>query len=224
MRHTLRFFVVFTLCIGLAAASHAFWDIGSSQYTNAHWQTDTSWRALFKLANRTDYTYKLTARQYGRVLASGEFTLRRRGNTLYYTLTSGHSKEEGDVSYDAQALAGAVLLSAIDPTQSFSEAEQHMVMTPVMFIRWYSQFEQADFGNYFVWEQGARPTVRFVAERHGWGADAVYYGSLQQDWRTVLTLRIDLREPLPLYIAFEKDGRRYEAQLVTDKTSAPILR
>lgn len=184
------------------------------------------WHALFDLEPRTTYTYTLTAYRRGRVSLEGELNLVRTGDEIRVWYTLGRKSGGGSSGNDPTALAGALLLSALQPGQALTLTEVQLLAAPFQFVNWYDLFANGNFSSTVVWETFGHPaSTRFQITRSPGWFDKTYEGRVCSGSKTLLEMRIDLDVPLPLHVVtYSDDGDwQFVAELVTPRSTPGFI-
>lgn len=182
------------------------------------------WWGMFDLEQGTTYSYDLRATNWNRVSVRGElsFTPLADGSIRFW-YDVGEISGHGTAPADPQALAGAVLLSAMAQAGRANVETLQLLAAPFYWVNWTDQFYDARFRNGIVWEEFTSPPTRFEAKPTRGAFSTTYEGQITVGRETVARLWLDLWEPLPERIVV-LDGRwEFSAQL-TSVPQRPLLR
>lgn len=181
------------------------------------------WWAMFDLEQGTTYTYDLEALNRNRVSVRGELSFTPLADgTIRFWYDVGAISGHGTAPADPQALAGAVLLSAVSQAGRANVETLQALAAPFYWVNWLDQLYNARFRNGIVWEEFTSPPTRFEAQQT-WPFGTAYEGKFTVGRETVARMWLDLWEPLPERIVVF-DGRwEFSAQL-TSAPQGPLLR
>lgn len=181
------------------------------------------WHAPFSLERDVTYTYYLSAYRWGWESVSGELSMVRSGSAVRMSYKIGGASGTVTAPYDPQAMVGALLLDALTNT-SIDYAGVQLLATPFKFTPWLEQFGEAVLRDGRVWEVSGNPPIRFDAQPKSWRNDYEWTGQIRQGSRTILTLEIDVDEPLPVYLETRDGEYRFTAELRVQRAPVRILR
>lgn len=224
MRHNRAFqMIAVSLLVTFLATpmSAATWSVNLSF---GRWYDTNRWSDIFSLERDVTYVYRLKAYRWGRETQTGELSIIRSGSTVRMSYAVGAATGTVTSPLDADAMVGAMLLSALTGPRSVDYAGVQMLTTPFKFMQWHEMFAEADFRNGRVWEISGQPPIRFDAESKGWRNETVYEGEIRQGSSTLLELEIDLDEPLPRYVESQDGEWRFTAELRIERSTGRILR
>lgn len=181
------------------------------------------WWAMFDLEQGTTYTYELRAMNRNRLSVQGHLSFTQLvDGSIRFWYDVGSISGNGTAPADPQALAGAVLLSAMSQAGRADVETLRLLAAPFYWVNWLDQFYDARFRNGIVWEEFTSPPTRFEAQQT-WPFSTEYEGKFTVGRETVARLSLDLWEPLPEHIVVF-DGRwEFSAQL-TSVPQRPLLR
>lgn len=182
------------------------------------------WLGMFDLEPGVTYTYDLRGTHWSRGTIRGElsFTSIAGGSVRFWYDIDGWSGR-GTAAADPQALAGAVLLSAISQPGPRDTETLQLLAAPFYWVNWVDHFYDARFRDGSVWEEYTSPPTRFEAKQSRGAFSTVYEGQIVVGRETVARLWLDLWEPLPERVVVF-DGRwEFSAQL-GNTSQRPLLR
>lgn len=210
------------LLVALAVPTGASGSLSLS-FSFGRYSGSSRWSNPFSLERDVTYTYSLTAYRWGWQETSGELNITRSGSTVRLSYNVGSASGTVTAPYDPQAMVGALLLDALTHT-SIDYAGMQLLATPFKFTPWLEQFSEATFRNGRVWEVSGHPPLRFEAQQKGWRSDSEWEGQLRQGSRTLLSMEVDLNQPLPVYLETRDGEYRFTAELRVHRTPGRILR
>lgn len=219
--HRVRFIILLAFVVLLATPVAAFeWEAS----INWRWYPEARWDDLFDLESGTTYIYDLTAYRWGRAALDGELRLERSGSQMRITYSVGKTTGRAVTASDPQAIVGGLMLAAMTGSDALSYEALELLVTPLKFVQWLDSFADARFRDGRVWEEFAQPPVRFEArEVRRWDQSA-YEGEVRRGSQTVLSMSIDLDQPLPLRVESTSGEWRFVAELRSQRSSQRILR
>lgn len=182
------------------------------------------WWAMFDLEQGTTYTYDLRGTSWNRGAIRGELSFSPTyGGSVRFSYNVNGISGQGTAPADPQALAGAVLLSAVSRSGNVDVETLQLLAAPFYWVNWVDQFYDARFRNGIVWEEFTSPPTRFEAKQTFGAFSTSYEGQFIVGRDTVARLWLDLWEPLPERIVV-MDGRwEFSAQLM-NASQRPLLR
>lgn len=203
--------------VPMAASS---WSVNVSL---GRWPQTPRWSNVFILERDVTYTYSLSAYRWGRESVSGELSMTRTGSNVRMTYRIGSASGSVTTPYDPQAMVGALMLDALTRT-SIDYVGIQLLATPFKFTLWLEHFEEATFRNGRVWEVSGQPPIRFDAQPKSWRDEDHWEGQIRQGSSTLLSMEIDLNEPLPVYLETRDGDYRFSAELRVQRAPGRILR
>lgn len=215
-----------TLIVGLLVLACALPAVASSWSVNVsvgRWPQPARWSNVFALERDITYTYVLTAYRWGWESVTGELNMTRTGSNVRMSYRVGSASGSVTTAYDPEAMVGALLLDALTHT-SIDYAGVQLLATPFKFTPWLEHFEEASFRSGRVWEISGQPPLRFEAQPVGWREDNEWTGQIRRGSNTLLSMEIDLYEPLPTYLETRDGDYRFSAELRVQRTPVRILR
>lgn len=219
-----RLFIILMLAVVIVSPEAvAFWN-SPPVVTPPRGPAAERWSTLFSLDRTETYTYRLTAFRRGRYSFDGELNVALSGSVLHYWYNVGKMSARGTSTYDPQALAGGILISAFTGSPALDWPEMQLLATPFHFVEWFDQFKGANYAHTVVWEEFTQPATRLQVSRRGWFNDSVFDGVVRRGRDTLLELEIDLHRPLPVKSVVVNGDWRFEAELVSNVSTRPILR
>lgn len=223
MRHKPLFHMLLIGFLSVALAVPVAANSWSLNVQVGRWPQSPRWSNVFALERDVTYTYTLKAYRWGWESVTGELTITRTGSNIRMSYRVGSASGSVTTPYDPQAMVGALLLDALTHT-SIDYAGVQLLATPFKFTPWLEHFEEATFRNGRVWEVSGHPPLRFDAQPKGWREDNEWEGQIRRGSNTLLSMEIDLNEPLPLYMETRDGEYRFSAELRVQRTPVRILR
>lgn len=183
-----------------------------------------AWWGMFDLEQGTTYTYDLRGTNWSRGTIRGELSFTPTyGDSVRFWYDVNGIRGQGTAAADPQALAGAVLLSAVMQAGNTDVETLQLLAAPFYWVNWVDLFYDARFRNGTVWEEFTSPPTRFEAKPTRGAFSTTYEGQIVVGRDTVARLWLDLWEPLPERVVV-MDGRwEFSAQL-TNASQRPLLR